>query len=99
MFVIAGLFVLWHSAHRQHLFWSNKLLAGTLLMGFGLFNRVEGLVDHQILGVHHINEQVPRAQWAYRDVGLLIWGAAMLSGGWAVVRDGKRDIAATGVEG
>lgn len=31
---------------RQHLFWSTKLLAGTMLLGFGIFNTVEGIVDH-----------------------------------------------------
>lgn len=65
LFIIAGLFIQWRSAHRQHLFWSNKLLAGTLLMGFGLFNCVEGLVDHRGSGVHHVNERVPRVQRAY----------------------------------
>ena len=99
LFVIAGLFVLWRAAHRQHLFWSNTLLVGTLLMGFGLFNCVEGLIDHQILGIHHVNEQVPRAQWAYWDAGFLIWGAAMLVGGWAVLRAGERDLAAAGADG
>ena len=90
---------LWRAAHRQHLFWSNTLLVGTLLMGFGLFNCVEGLIDHQILGIHHVNEQVPRAQWAYWDAGFLIWGAAMLVGGWAVLRVGERGLAAAGTEG
>ncbi len=67
-FVAAGLAVLWRSARRTHLRWSGKLLAGTLLMGFGLFNLVEGVVDHHLLGIHHVNETVPREQWIYWDV-------------------------------
>jgi uncharacterized membrane protein len=63
--VLAGLIILWRAASRQHLRWSGKLLAGTILIGFGLFNIVEGLVDHQFLGLHHVNETVPRAQWIY----------------------------------
>ena len=62
-FVAAGLAVLWRSARRTHLRWSGKLLVGTLLMGFGLFNLVEGLVDHHLLAIHHVNETVPREQW------------------------------------
>src|SRR6476619_5557069 len=68
VFVVLGLFILWRTAHRRHLFWSNKLLVGTLLIGWGLFNLVEGLIDHQILAVHHVNERVYREQWIYWDV-------------------------------
>jgi uncharacterized membrane protein len=59
---------------------------GALLIGFGLFNLVEGMVNHQFLGLHHVNETVPREQWIYWDVGFLIWGAAMLAGGVALSR-------------
>ena len=60
--------------------WSGKLLAGTLLIGFGIFNLVEGIIDHHVLGIHHVNETVPRDQWIWWDLGFLIWGAAMLVG-------------------
>jgi uncharacterized membrane protein len=49
IFAVAGLILLWRAAHRRHLWWSGRLLTGTLLIGFGAFNLVEGLVDHQIL--------------------------------------------------
>jgi uncharacterized membrane protein len=90
-FVAAGLAVLWRSARRTHLRWSGKLLTGTLLMGFGLFNVVEGVVDHHLLGIHHVNETVPRGQWIYWDIGFLLWGAAMLVGGWFLLRAGRRE--------
>jgi uncharacterized membrane protein len=92
VFVAAGLAMLWRSAHRQHLRWSTKLLVGTMLIGFGAFNVVEGLVDHHLLGIHHVNETVPREQWIYWDVGFLIWGAAMLIAGGFLVRAGKHSI-------
>ncbi|MDN3567923.1 DUF2243 domain-containing protein [Paeniroseomonas aquatica] len=92
-FVVAGLAILWRRARRAHLRWSGRLLAGTLLMGFGLFNLVEGLVDHHLLGLHHVNETVPRAQWIWWDLGFLAWGAAMLAGGWWLWQRGR---AATG---
>lgn len=31
-------------------------LLGWMLAGWGLFNLVEGLVDHEILGLHHVRE-------------------------------------------
>lgn len=94
VFVVLGLFILWRAAHRGHLSWSNKLLAGSLLVGWGLFNTVEGVIDHQILGVHHVNETMPRDQWIFWDVGFLVWGVAMLGAGWLLVRAGRREGAA-----
>jgi uncharacterized membrane protein len=91
VFVVLGLIVLWRRAHRTHLRWPGKLLAGTVLMGFGAFNVVEGLIDHHLLGLHHVNETVPREQWVWWDVGFLLWGVAMLLGGWLLLRKGRRE--------
>ena len=71
--------------------WSGKLLAGTMLIGFGIFNLVEGIVDHQLLGIHHVNETVPQSQWIYWDLGFLIWGALMLAGGWFLLKGGEQE--------
>jgi uncharacterized membrane protein len=91
VFVLLGLIILWKRAHATHVRWSGKLLAGTMLMGFGIFNVVEGIIDHHLLGIHHVNETVPPEQWIYWDLGFLVWGAAMLLGGWFMVRTGKRE--------
>ena len=91
IFVALGLFVLWREASRRHIAWSGKMLAGTMLLGFGAFNVVEGIVDHHILGIHHVNETVARGQWIYWDLGFLIWGAAMLVGGWFLLQAGKQE--------
>lgn len=90
VFVAVGLFVLWRVSHRRHLLWSNRLLTGTLLLGWGIFNVVEGIIDHEILGVHHVNELVSPGQRLYWDIAFLAWGAAMCVGGWMLLRDGAR---------
>jgi uncharacterized membrane protein len=94
IFVVLGLIVLWRASRRTHIRWSSKLLVGSLLMGFGIFNLVEGIVDHHLLGIHHVNETVPREQWIYWDLGFLAWGAAMLVGGWLLLRAGRSETAA-----
>ena len=91
VFVLIGLIILWKRAHRTHVRWSGKLLSGTVFMGFGIFNLVEGIVDHHLLGIHHVNETVPQDQWMYWDVGFLIWGALMLVGGWYLMKVGQRE--------
>jgi uncharacterized membrane protein len=89
LFVAIGLGILWRHARQMHPIWSSKLLAGSILIGFGAFNLVEGLVNHHLLGLHHVNETVPASQWIYWDLGFLMWGAAMLVVGIALVRRGR----------
>lgn len=90
VFVVLGLFLLWRRAHRGRLRWSGLQMAGAVLAGWGLFNLVEGVVDHQILGVHHVNESVERSRWLAWDLGFLAWGAVMLMAGAALLRAGRR---------
>lgn len=89
VFFAAGLVVLWRAAQRRHASWSARLLAATMLMGFGAFNLAEGIVDHLLLGLHHVNETVPREQWLAWDLGFLAWGALMLLAGFALYRRGR----------
>ena len=93
IFVLLGLIILWKSAHRSHVRWSGKLLAGSMLMGFGIFNVVEGIIDHHVLGIHHVNETVPPEQWIYWDLAFLAWGAVMLIAGWFLLKAGEQQTA------
>lgn len=90
MFVIAGLFLLWRSSRRRHLLWSRPLLTGSMLIGFGAFNVIEGMVDHHVLGLHHVNETVPRSEWIYWDLAFLGSGVLMLIVGSILLRGGQR---------
>jgi uncharacterized membrane protein len=50
--------------------------AGGLLLGWGLFNLVEGLVDHQILGLHHVRDDLGAPlSW---DLGFLAFGLGLV---------------------
>lgn len=94
LFTATGMFLLWRQALRPHAPWSGKMLVGAMLMGFGIFNLVEGIIDHHLLGIHHVNETVPPEQWIFWDVAFLIWGALMLWGGRVLLRTGQRETAA-----
>ena len=57
---------------------------GLLLIGWGAFNLVEGLVDHQILGLHHVRDDIGAPLgW---DLGFLASGLALLAVGAAISR-------------
>jgi uncharacterized membrane protein len=81
-----GLGLLWRAARQRHAAWSGKLLAGTLLAGWGGINLVEGLVDHFILRIHHVRSGPYQLAW---DLGFLAWGALMLGAGWWLIRAGQ----------
>ncbi len=86
---VAGLLLLWRAGSRADVPWSGRTFLGALLAGWGLFNVVEGLIDHQILGLHHVNEYAENGvAW---DIGFLVLGAALLLGGWALIRAGAND--------
>jgi uncharacterized membrane protein len=87
--VVAGLALLWRASRMPHSPWSTRLLIGLLLMGFGSFNLVEGVINHQVLGIHHVNETAPEDQWVWWDLGFLASGAAMLVGGYVLARAGE----------
>ena len=62
---------------------------GALLVGWGLFDLVEGIVDHELLGVHHVNEVAAASQRLGWDLAFLLWGAVMALAGWRLLRSGK----------
>jgi uncharacterized membrane protein len=61
---------------------------GGLLLGWGIFNVVEGVIDHQILGIHHVRDDLGAPMgW---DIGFLILGATLIVLGWMLVQAGRR---------
>jgi uncharacterized membrane protein len=57
---------------------------GMLLAGWGVFNVVEGLVDHELLGIHHVRDDLGGPmEW---DLGFLLLGVLLVVGGLALAR-------------
>ena len=54
--VIIGTVLLWKTIKRKDTDHSGNLLAGGLLAGWGLFNIVEGIIDHHLLKLHNVIE-------------------------------------------
>ena len=52
--LLLGTAMLFGAARRAGPEWNGRVLLGSMLAGCGLFNFVEGLVNHQILGIHHV---------------------------------------------
>lgn len=89
-----GLSMLWRVGQRRDVPWSGKTFFGSLLVGWGLFNVVEGIIDHEILGLHHVSEYADSHLPA--DMAFLAFGVILLLGGWALIRAGQGDSAPRG---
>jgi uncharacterized membrane protein len=81
IFTVLGVALLWRALHAGGGITARPLI-GFALLGWGLFHVVEGVVDHLLLGIHHVNETVPQEQWIWWDLAFLLWGAAMIAVGW-----------------
>jgi uncharacterized membrane protein len=82
-----GLALLWSAAGRPDVPHSGRTLVGGLLLGWGLFNVVEGIIDHELLGLHHVYEYTANHQPA--DLAFLGFGAVLLLVGGVLVRAGR----------
>ena len=76
IFVGVGMVLLVRAWQRGDLAPPWRFHVGLLLAGWGTFNLVEGLVDHHLLTVHHVRDDVADPLWW--DVGFLAFGAALI---------------------
>lgn len=85
---IIGVALLWLAGGRSDVPWSPKIFGGSLLLGAGLFNFLEGIIDHQILGIHHVKPGANQLVW---DMGFLALGVLLVIVGWTVLRSGQKE--------
>lgn len=76
---VLGILLLWRAGRVREADLSGRLLAAGGLIGWGLFNLVEGVINHHLLQLHHVYEPLGLSTW---DYAFLAWGAAMTIGGW-----------------
>ncbi len=83
LITLLGVGLLWRAAGRGDVAFETRDLIGGFLMGWGLFNVVEGVIDHHILEIHHVYERLGSSVW---DHLFLAWGATMIGIGWLATR-------------
>jgi uncharacterized membrane protein len=81
--VVAGLCLLWRAGEMPGVSWSGRVLAGAGLAGWGLFNLVEGIIDHHLLGVHHVVEKLGMSVYDYL---FLLSGLVFVAVGTLMIR-------------
>jgi uncharacterized membrane protein len=88
--VCAGLWLLWRAGRLGGAVAPpGRRLIGLMLAGWGLFNLVEGLVDHQLLGIHHVKLDGNGDPVVALDVAFLALGALLLAAGSVLARSSR----------
>jgi uncharacterized membrane protein len=84
--VVVGVFLLWQAVRRAPALFPPRFLVGAILLGWGAFNLAEGLLDHQILGIHHVRPGPHRLAW---DLAFLASGPVLAALGWWEMRSAR----------
>ena len=66
--------------------WSTGAFVGSILIGFGSFNLVEGIIDHHLLQIHHVKAGANQLAW---DLSFLGLGVLLVVGGWLLVQQAR----------
>jgi uncharacterized membrane protein len=92
LMTVVGLAMLFRAGERREVVWSGRILVGSLFLGWGLFNLVEGVVDHHLLQLHHVVERAGLSVWDWAFLGS---GVLFIGFGWTRVRAEDRATGAT----
>jgi uncharacterized membrane protein len=88
--VIIGAYMMLHAWLKRREPATPVSFAGLMLFGWGLFNLVEGLVDHHLLKLHHVRDDVADSLgW---DIGFLVFAVLQVLAGYWLYRFGLRRV-------
>lgn len=87
LFTAAGIVALWRANDRADILHSGQVVVGAVLLGWGLFNLVEGVIDHHVLQLHHVVERLGPSVW---DWLFLTFGATLSATGAGLIRMVRR---------
>jgi len=86
LLTVIGVYRLLAEARRGAPVPGGRAFTGLLLLGWGAFNLVEGVIDHHLLGLHHVRDlpaHMPALDWLFLGAG----GAGFLVVGWLLSRE------------
>jgi len=78
-----GIFLLWCLVGRNDVARSNRIFFGSFLVGYGIFIFLEGITNHFLLSLHHVNEASAYKNWW--DIGFLGLGVLIAITGWITI--------------
>lgn len=85
--LLMGLGLLFRVGARRDGAWSASTLSGSLLIGWAVFNIFDSIVNHHLLGLHHVNPGPNQLLW---EVVFTVLSLLLLLIGGLLVRRGMR---------
>jgi uncharacterized membrane protein len=88
--VLVGVVLLWKLLWRSDIARSGNLFAGGMLLGWGVFNIIEGVIDHHLLKLHNVREvalNVPAWNWGFLALSVLL-----IIVGYGMINKRKREL-------
>lgn len=84
--LLFGLRLLWRAGRRPDVPWRGWAFAGSLLLGWGTYTCAEGMLFHEVFGLHHLVESAGSPWRIYWDIAYITAGAVAVGLGGEVVR-------------
>jgi uncharacterized membrane protein len=73
---ITGIYLLWKVLQQKQLSKDYRLLIGGMLLGWAIFNLLEGILNHHILKLHNVREISNSPDWW--NYGFLFFSIVLL---------------------
>lgn len=73
-----GISILWRTARRGAVPLLTSYFVGSMALGWGLFNFIEGAIDHHILRVHNVVQRATGVTQVLFDLAFLLSGVVLI---------------------
>jgi len=80
-----GIMLLWNVIKNESISKLTSVLVGSIIMGFGTFNLIEGVIDHHILKLHHVIQRAVDPVQLYWDLAFLASGVILIFFGYYLI--------------
>lgn len=74
--LIAGIYLLWKISQKKIVNTSGSIFYNGMIIGWGLFNVIEGIFNHHILKLHNVREITPHPE--YWNLGFLFFSLLLI---------------------
>lgn len=80
-----SIYLFWRVSKDRDTPMSGTIFSGALILGWGIFNIVEGIINHHILEIHHVVERLGLSVYDYL---FILLGLAFMIVGLAIIKAG-----------
>jgi uncharacterized membrane protein len=89
---LLGIMLLWKAVRNDNVPKLTNVLIGSILIGCGAFNLIEGIIDHHVLKLHHVVERSADLYQLYWDLAFLFSGLFLIGLGSFIIKISAKNI-------